>query len=384
MTEPVLDEDWSVPTTTVMRGIRRTLDADGTGVLATIVSVDGSAYRRPGAKMVLSAAGNGLGSITAGCLEDEVRTLAEEVQEEGRPRLETFDLVGEDDVWGLGLGCNGVIDLLLEPVGEAYRPVIDAYEAGERVAVLTVLESDGTDLALGDRLQVAPEDFPLDGPADWPAWLLEDLGDPVADLLENGQSRTLTSERDGETVRVFVDAVTPPADLVVFGTGHDVGPVVDLAGTLEFRVTVVGFRGAEGLEDRFPDADRVITTRPADVTDALEFDGDTYTVVMTHNFVDDQLVLEELLDTDVPYVGLMGPSERFERLLDVLAEGGDPVGDAALDRLYAPIGLDLGGGTPHSIALSIVGEVQAVEHGRDPGHLRDRKSPIHDRLDLEP
>ena len=377
-----LDEDWSVPESAVMDAIGRTIDRGERGVLATIVGVEGSGYRRPGAKMVVSEGGAGVGSITAGCLEDDVRSLAETVREEGVPRVERFDLTA-DDVWGLGLGCNGVIDLLVEPLDDSYRPVVEAYEAGRDLAVLTVLDGDAGEIDRGDRV-FAP-DSDVDGAtADgWPAWLLDGLETPVERLLAEGHSETVTVDRGGSTARVFVDAVTAPPDLVVFGSGHDVRPVVELARKVDFRVTVVSFRGGRAAADRFPEADRVRAMSPPEVRDELALDGETYAVVMTHNFVDDRLVVAELLASEVPYVGLMGPRERFEEMVAEFAVEGREFTESELERIYTPIGLNLGGGTPYEIAMSIVAEAQAVATGREPTHLRDREAPIHERIDLD-
>jgi xanthine dehydrogenase accessory factor len=386
MTESTLDEDWSVPETAVMSAIERSLDADDEAVLATIVDVEGNAYRRPGAKMVVSEAGAGVGSITAGCLESEVREMATEIRNAGGQRVERFDLTGDDDVWGLGLGCNGIIDLLFEPLTETYRQVVDAYRAGTDTLVVTVIDSEADAVTAADRLIAPDGDLAAaveasDG--EFPAWLREALADPAETLHANGQSDAITVERDGDTVKVFVDAITAPSELVLFGTGHDVGPVAELGRKMDYRVTVAGFRGGQTADERFPNADRVVSTSPADVDETLDLDGDTYAVVMTHNFIDDQIAVETLLDTDVPYVGLMGPDERFQEILDAFADGGREVTDADLDRIYTPIGLDLGGGTPYQIAMSILAEVEAVANGREPKHLRERKSPIHERLEIE-
>jgi len=374
--------DWSVPETEVMDAIGDAID-DRQAVLATVVDVEGNAYRRPGAKMVIAEEGDGIGSITAGCLEDEVLALAEDVLADGRPRLETFDLTGDDDVWGLGVGCNGVIDILLEPLDASYRPVVDAYEGGEDIAVLTVLEG-GADTRQGDRVYARPENgaLAIDGPG-WPGWLVDALEGPTAELLDTDTSDTLSFDRGGETVDVFVDSVTAPPDLVIFGTGHDVAPVADLASQVDFRVTVAGFRGATATEERFPAADEVISTSPADVRGALDLDGSTYAVVMTHNFIDDRIALEELLESPVPYIGLLGPRERFEEIREECrAEGREFTGDE-LERIYTPAGLDLGGGTPFHIAQSIAAEVTAVRYGREPKHLKEREGHIHERPSIE-
>ncbi|WP_251342772.1 XdhC family protein [Haloplanus halophilus] len=354
-----LDDEWSAPETAVMDAIRRGIDGDG-AVLATIVDVEGSAYRGPGSKMLVDREA-GVGSITAGCLEDVVVDLAGEVRETGRSRVERFDLTGDDDVWGLGVGCNGVIDILLEPIDEGYRPVVDAYDDGSDAVVYTVVGTDGT-ATVGDRVTVVDGEAPTDPPA----WFDDDLA---------AAAGAVVAERDSGTVRadgteVFVDCVTPPAELVLFGTGHDVAPVAELAHRSDFRITVAGFRGADAKRERFPAADAVRSLSPAAVREELDLDADTYAVVMTHNFVDDAIAVDELLRTDVPYVGLMGPTERFERILDEWHADGREVTEAELDRLYTPVGLDLGGGTPYQIAHSIVAELLAVRFGRTPTHLR--------------
>ena len=383
MTDATADEDWSVPDSAVIDAIGRSLDGDGVGVLATIVDVEGSAYRQPGAKMVVTDDGAGVGSVTAGCLEDEVQDIARSVREDGAPHLETFDLM-EDDVWGLGLGCNGVIDLLFEPLDEGHRRVVEAYETGVDLGVLTVVESDGTALRLGTRAVLPEGVVDAASSSDWPQWVLEDLETPVKRSLASDQSGTVRVERDNASVTVFVDAIRPPPDLIVFGTGHDVRPVVEFGQKADFRVTVVGFRAGLATDERFPVADRVVSTSPGRVREDLALDDETYAVVMTHNFVDDRLAVDELLNTDVPYVGVMGPRERFEEMRAEFDAEGRSFSKTELDRLYTPIGLDLGGGSPYQIALSIVAEVQAVAHGRNPRHLRERDSPIHECVDVEP
>jgi len=379
-------DNWSVPETEVLQRVRDRLDGESTDVLATIVDVEGNAYRRPGAKMLLDEAGSGLGSITAGCLEDELISVGAEVRETGRPRLVTYDLMEDDDaeVWGLGVGCNGVIEVLLEPLTETYRPAVDAFFGGRPVGVVTVLEGGDGPLAQGDRAYYDPDDGalrPEDGEdRDWPT---DAIAGPAAELADRGKADTVTVATDDGELTLFVEGLAPPAELVVFGTGHDVGPVTELAAKNDFHVTVVGFRGAVDVAERFPAADRTLTTSPGTVATDLDLDDRTYAVVMTHNFVDDRLTVEALLDSPVPYVGLMGPRERFEEMLEDVADEGTQFGAETLEALYTPVGLDLGGGSPWQIAHSIVAEVLAVSNDRQPGHLQAREGPIHDRVDVQ-
>jgi xanthine dehydrogenase accessory factor len=372
--------DWSIPETDVFDRIRTTLEAGSPAVLATVAGVKGSAYRRPGAKMLLDPEGGGAGSITAGCLEDEVRALATDVLEAGEPRVETWDLTGDDDVWGLGVGCNGVITVLLEPLSDSYRPVVDARLAGEPIGVATVVGTDdGTDAELGSRAYYRPGEG-FEGDID--DTVLEELEGAAETLVAGGKGETLAVETGSGTVEVFVEGVRPPPELVVFGSGHDVGPVVELAKLVDFRVTVVPFRGGHADSGRFPGADEVASASPRDVAETREWDADTYAVIMSHNFLDDRIALEELLGTSVPYVGLMGPKKRFEEMREEFAEEGRTFTEDELERIYTPIGLNLGGDTPYQIAQSIVAEVQAVAHGRTPGHLSRQEGPIHDRVEL--
>ena len=370
--------EWSTPETEVFEQIRTALTEGADAVLATVVDVEGSAYRRPGAKMLLWPDGGGVGSITAGCLEDEVRALAEDVIDAGEPRVETWDLTGEDDVWGLGVGCNGVITVLLEPLGNSYRPAIEARAAGEPVGVATVLGGD----ALGERAFYHPgTGFEVPEGSAFPDDALEALAGPAETLVADGKGDALTVETDDGAVEVFIDGLRPPDELVVFGSGHDVGPVVELAKQVDFEVTVVTFRGGKANTGEFPQADEVVSASPRDVADLREWTADTHVVVMTHNFLDDRLAIEQLLETPVEYIGLMGPQERFGEMCEDFESEGRPVTEAERERVYTPIGLSLGGDTPYQIAFSIVAELLAVSNDRTPQHLSRRAGPIHDRVD---
>ena len=375
------DANWSVPEKEVLTGVREVLESDLRGVLATIIEVEGSAYRRPGAKMVIPEDGDGVGHITAGCLEDEIQQIAGEVLEDGRPRIETYDLRpdGESDVWGLGVGCNGVITILLEPLDSSYERVVEAHEAGDDIGVVSIVESDESD-QIGARAYYDPASDEFSLGERFPAELVDRIDEATRDLTLQGRADSF--EIDGLTV--FVDGVAAPDDLVLVGTGHDVGPMAELGAQADFRVTVIGFRGANAKADRFPDADDVRSTSPAQIRETFDFDSNTYVVVATHNFIDDRLAVDELLQTDVPYVGLMGPGERFEEMVEEFESEGRTFSEAELDRVYTPVGLDLGGGSPYEIALSIVGEVMAVANDRQPRHLREREGRIHDRVEVTP
>lgn len=376
---------WSAAESDVLASARSLRESGRAGVLVTVARVEGSAYRRPGAKMLVSADGDDVGGVTAGCLDGAVRRLADAALADGRPRTETFDLTGDgdDDVWGLGLGCNGVIDLLVEPVAVRPRGAFDAYEAGECAATLTVTRSTAPDVERWTRALYRPASgfASVPGAPALPERLAAELSAPTEALAARGESDTLRLDDPSGEVDVFVDGLAPPPTCVVLGTGPDVRPLVELASRNGFRVTVVGFRGGVDLESRFPDADARVSTSPADVADRLAPNADTYAVVATHNFVDDRIAVGELVRTPVEYVGVMGPRKRFDAMLVAFEDEGRPLSEAERDKVYAPVGLDLGGETPAQIATSVVSEVLAVANDRSPGHLSGRSEPIHERTE---
>lgn len=367
-------DTWAAAETDVLRRVNEMLNTGRKGALATVVGVDGSAYRRPGARMVIPTDGDSKGSVTAGCVEDEVHDIARGVTESGVPRIETFDL-RSGDTWGLGIGCDGVVDILIEPVTESLRPLVAVHRSREPIVLCAVVGAEHD--ALEEKVYYYPEEDRFDKTT-----LSEDtegISGRVARAVRRGQRGRTTT--DGRTV--FIDEISPPPRLLVFGTGNDVEPVVETASWVGFRVEVVGFRGDRANPDRFPSAHEVTSTSPANFRSAIEVDDDTYGVVMTHNFVDDTVLIDELTQTSMPYIGLMGPKDRFDRLLDALAEEGKSLSDRELEKVYTPVGLNLGGSSPYGIALSIVAEVMAVHNGKDPDHLRDTEGPIHDRPDTE-
>ncbi len=369
-------DGWSQPEPAVLGQMAAVLDAGASGAVATVAAVEGNAYRRPGAKMLLTGEGTA-GSVTAGCLESEVENTAAEVRGSGHPRIERFDLT-DDEEWGLGLGCNGVIDLLVEPLDGRFRPLLEGYRNGEDGLGVVIIESDEGAVSAGDRGYAPGGDTSvIEGLPDWVC----DAVDPRAEsVIENGRATTIrVAGPQGNDHRVLLDPVVVPPSLYVFGSGIDVHPVVELATKTGFDVTVVPFRGGRASEEAFPGADRVVSASAPRLRESLDFDTETYAVLMSHNAVDDRLALEALLETPTPYIGLMGPTDRFQEITAALRAEGRTLTEAERDRIYTPIGLNLGGDEPYQIATSVVSEVLAVHNGRDPGHLRDRRGPIHDR-----
>jgi xanthine dehydrogenase accessory factor len=379
------DDPWSVTDRDLHDTLRSLRDADATAAVATVVGVEGSAYRRPGAKLVAPAGEDALGAITAGCLEGPVADLAADARENSAVTVETFDLM-DDDEWGLGLGCNGIIDVLVEPLDDSFDPLLAALADRDPATVLTVVDSGDDDVPLGARTVVTRDGAASgDDRPGLPSDALADLRDAAANARDSGSNAALTVERDAGDLRVFVDGVEPAPDLLLFGAQNDVHSVARFGAQAGFRVTVASPRGGRASREEFPHAHRVESTHPTDVADLVDVDDRTYAVLLSHNLVDDRLALEALLDeTDVPYVGLMGPRKRFDDLREDANAEGRTFTQSELDRVSTPVGLDLGDGSPNGIGMSVVSEVLAVANDTDGGRLSDQSGPVHARTDPTP
>lgn len=369
--------------TEILDAIERFAAAGEPMALATIVAVRGSTYRREGARLLLTRSQQMVGNISGGCLEGDVMVVAGEVMAAGAARVVTYDLTADDDVvWGLGLGCNGAVDIFVEPVDPAaeiftlYRSAIAEERA---LAVVTVLSGAA---AVGRRL------------AGWSGGTRTgSLGDAALDdraaraaaaALEEGTSRVHTLTGASGEVRVFVETLRPAVRLVVCGAGHDAIPVVQLASALGWRVVVADSRERFLTRERFPGAQQFIKAAAGEAAPRVPMDQRTYVVVMTHNYLHDRDLLHGFLRTGAAYVGMLGPKIRTQKILDDLRKDGVPISEQDLARIYGPIGLDIGSEAPEEIALAVVGEIQAVETVRRGGFLRDRAGPIHAGKVLDP
>lgn len=349
---------------------------DGAGddaALVTIVGVRGSTYRREGAKLVVPAEGEPVGNISGGCLEAEVIEAARDVVESGTPTTVTYDLTADDEVvWGWGLGCNGVVEVLIEPAGVASRfaEAMRKARTEERpIALVTLLEGDGA----GHRLSVTP-----DGETEG------SLGDDALDATAVREARERLASGTSEQVtlpagRAFVEAIQPPPRLVVCGAGHDAIPVVEFAARLGWRVDVVDDREAFLTEDRFPGARRLVRCEPAEAASEAAVDERTAVVVMSHNFLRDKDYLRAFLPAPIPYLAMLGPRKRLEQLLEALEGEGVTPEPGQLEKVHGPAGLDIGAEGPEEIAWAIISEIIAVRRGKPAGHLRDHRGPIHER-----
>ena len=349
--------------------------------LATIVSVKGSTYRRPGARLLVPEDGAPVGNISGGCLEGDVADVARIVMREGVARIASWDLTADDDdVWGLGLGCNGAIEVFVEPADKAAEvagALRMALEEERPICMVTVLESATEGIAQGDRLLVKPDGTMHGSLGDGS---VDSLAAEVAlEQLEREASEIRTLPGPGE-VRAFIEVLEPPLRLVICGAGHDAVPLVRAAAGLGWNAVVVDDRPAFLTRERFPDAaDFVSLERPDETAVRAPLDTRTNAIVMTHNFLRDKDYLRALLGSPVRFIAMLGPAARTQRVLLDLREEGLELSEDDLARIHAPAGLDLGSEGPEEIAAAIVAEIVAVKRGREGGFLRDRSGPIHER-----
>lgn len=312
--------------------------------LATLVSVRGSSYRRPGARLLLLADGTRVGSISGGCLEEDVFLRAQRVLASGKPDRVTYDTTDENDlVWGVGLGCQGVVEIFLEPI-PTQRPdwiaALAAARAANQPVRLAVKYHGDAAATLGTRL-LAPTEPAAAGPG------------------------------------IFLETIEPAPRLVVFGAGDDARPVVHLATLMGWHVTVADSRAGYASAERFPAARAVIVAPAEEAPAAVGLAPADSVVVLTHRYAEDVKLLAGLLPRPLAYLGVLGPRKRTDRILAQLAASGVQPHPETLERLHGPVGLDLGGTTAETIALSILAEVQCARTGRHATPLRDRLAPIH-------
>jgi len=353
------------------------------GVLATIVRTSGSTYRRAGTRMLIEAEGKLTGFISAGCLESDLSEHAKRVLVTSQAARVSYDTTAEDDIiWGLGLGCNGLVEILLEPVSSpSARAKLEilsrALQTTSKGYLVTVVESTHPAAGTGSYLFAENEGN-----------ILSDLKDPQLRLQlereihrqsENIHPWYTTVGFEGYHLALMVEFLSPPMALTIFGSGPDIAPIVELAQSLGWNTTVIDKHPEAELRKRFPKAHSVRTLSVPVSIESFAIDEQSVVLIMTHNYLVDIELLRVLLPSSVRYIGLLGPKRRGEQILDTLRTEGMEITGEQLLRLHSPIGLDIGSETSAEIALSIVSEIQTVRSHRSGGFLRDRNSTIHDK-----
>jgi len=360
---------------TLAAGAQRGLSS----ILATVVRTEGSTYRRLGARLVVLADGTRSGAVSAGCLEQDIVRRADGIS---TGEVVRYDTRSPDDlVWGFGIGCGGLVEVLLEPLtseGAASKASQLARVADTRqpVVLATVIRaSDATRLRAGAQgvlSNVRATLAGLDGP------FHAQIERVARQVLRRRRSAAVSHLWSGDTIDIAYEVVMPRIRLAVCGAGSDAVPVVAAAKSLDWHVTLIDDRPAMAASHRWPDADRILVSPPNALAKTVAIADSEAAVIMSHAFERDVELLAGWLQSRARYIGIMGPRHRTEALVAAVRTRGVTVDQNARDRIHSPVGLDIGAETPEEIAVAIVAEVQAVHAGRSARFLATRPGAIHE------
>ena len=352
--------------------------------LATVVHVEGSSYRRPGARMLVTADGQLTGAISGGCLEGDALRKASLAMIEKRTMLVTYDTNDEDDAkLGMGLGCNGIIQVLIEPIDKTNtnNPIelLKAVAEKRQKAVLVTLFSlqDKKNPQPGTCLLLKEDGTITGGLPELKEVLKADAKNALNNQSSSFKNYLGSGESETHNITAFIEFIKPAVSLVVVGAGNDVMPLVGMAGILGWEATVVDGRANYAKTERFPSACQVLVSKPEDVLKQLIIDEQTVFALMTHNYNYDMAILRELVHKNLMYIGLLGPKKKLDRMIAELKENGLNLSEQQLSTLHGPIGLDIGAETPEEIALSIIAEIKAVLSGKQGKQLKNIGEVIH-------
>ena len=350
--------------------------------LATIVNTFGSTYRQTGAKMLITETGEMVGTLSGGCVENDIWQYTKQISSE--PLLINYDATSaeEDLVWGFGLGCNGAVQILLEKLDRSLNLsplnlIAQCLKNNQPGAMATIFAvEDRINLNIGSRLLIYPDDTTYSDIHNQE--VQKAISNDTITAQNTLQSSVNQYQLSSGSVEVFIDVIQPPTSLIIFGAGRDVLPVIELAKAIGWQVSVADCRAQKETYQRFAIADKIIMTRREIISQQISVDQNTVTVVMTHNYFDDRDILKFLLPSSIPYLGVMGSQNRIAKIIQEL----NPT-KTQLEKLYSPIGLDIGAETPTEIASAIITEIQAVLAKRNAGFLKYRSQPLHQRYDVK-
>lgn len=365
----------------ILRELEKLDLSERKAAIATVVKVRGSSYRSPGARMLITDDGRWVGSISGGCLEGDALRKARQVMIDNAPQTVTYDTREESNQnLGISLGCNGVIDVLIEPVHKNDRlDIIDTYRrliASETpIALATVFQGPGNEISKKVICTAGAETISNVTDRRLSSHLERDL----EVLLQDRQSHSRTYAYGVEEYEVFLELIQPSVSLIIFGGGFDARPVSSLAKSLGWDVTVTDECVAHIAPLFFPTADKLSLCQRTYIDRDFHITANTACVLMSHNYEYDRDVLKKLLSTPTPFIGILGPRKRFDKMLNEYQLEGLSLTESDFDRIHSPVGLDIGAEAADEIAVSIIAEIQSKFANRDGGSLKYRQGPIHER-----
>jgi len=351
--------------------------------LATVVKVEGSSYRQPGARMLVTEDGLLTGAISGGCLEGDALRKALLSIDQQQNKLITYNTTNEDDSEvGLQLGCNGIVHILFE--------YIDDEQINNPIQLLQQLENDRKDAVILTVFSLRRQAIQIGTILFYRQNSRAICTNEIASVLFTNAAEVLNTKTtlikklyDTNENEALLEYISPPISLVIAGAGNDVQPLVKMADILGWQITVGDGRSTHATQSRFPEANRVKVARTEDFLNGIQIDDQTYFVLMTHNYKYDLELLKILASTNCKYIGLLGPKTKLNRMLDDLQDIGITLNEEQLNRIYGPVGLELGAETSEEIALSVVAEIKAIISGKKGTSLKYKTGKIHSTVSYE-
>jgi xanthine/CO dehydrogenase XdhC/CoxF family maturation factor len=332
-------------------------------VLGTVVATEGSTYRKPGAMMLIAADSSYCGLISGGCLEADLAARAKQVFTDGKTRHVCYDMSqGDEFAWGLGLGCDGIIHLMLQRIdggtGFGFLETLEqAWQAKSSGLLSLATASSDPDHSAGDFAIHCGAEFSTGDPG-----LMRSIHSPEGSLFSNGHDMSRRYWQDAiatsnGSVDVLLIPIKPPPAILICGAGHDAVPVARLAVEMGWNCTIVDHRPGFARADRFPDVCDVQVLQATELSTHIALKHIDAAILMTHHLGHDRTYLSQVVEADVSYIGLLGPRARRDRLLGEIG--------ATHVHVHGPAGLDIGAEMPESIALAIIAEIHAFLNQRD-------------------
>ncbi|TDE16404.1 XdhC family protein [Dyadobacter psychrotolerans] len=372
--------------TDIIKAYELALIAGKRMALATVVHVEGSSYRRPGARMLVTDDGQLTGAISGGCLEGDALRKALLAISQQKNKLVTYDTTDDNDITlGVQLGCNGIVHILFEPIDteQSDNPIVLLKRVLEKRqnAVLVTL------FTLNSRTGSQPGTCFLH---------LEDDHTSVANasnelspemlLAEAAQAKNIQDSFfksfniPDQKLTGFIEYLKTPPSLVIAGAGNDTIPLMEMAHMLGWNIIVVDGRAGHATKQRFPKANQVLVAKADEVLSFIQPDAQTFFVLMTHNYNYDLALLKHLIQLgECVYIGTLGPKKKLERMFGDLLLQGMAVSEKQKTKIFGPTGLDIGAETSEEIALSVLAEIKSVMAGKKGMPLREKSEPIHNR-----
>lgn len=345
--------------------------------IAQVVRVEESSYRREGARMLVFESGVFEGGISGGCLEGDALQRSQIAILKQEPSIVTYDTSKENEI-GVGLGCNGVIDVLISPIFENSSTLEMLQKCvSDRgfhiIATVTALKGDLNGIPLGrsfyyDKDTASLEDCDHDG-------LKRFLLGSIQQVLERQKSRTYHFHEEDVQASIFIELIPPQFHLAVYGDNYDVYPILELAKLMDWEVSLTG-----NIQKLKKERLRSVAhLYPKDFEDRPVIDERTAIILMAHDYKTDYANLHTLIKSAAPYIASLGPRKRFDKMIAEFKANAVEFSEEELSRIYAPCGLEIGANTPEEIALSLFGEILSVFSNKEGGMLRKKSGPIHER-----